>query len=393
MVSRPSSRASFSSGHHSVPESTFDGDPIEIIATSHQKPATLSSARRQEAHDHPRLDLTQVSASRGRASAPPKPVGKREARSAHERPEWNEPQPSVSRASSQRSRSRHPATAIKQEHVDSALDIKMEPQDGNLTNADSHDISLRRNNRGAVNLTQQHPDVQSLLGLALDYFLGFYLLKCAYPDIRLKTTFYQDALTLSARDLNLPLIEARLRQDAEYRSGLATVLSGRVSLWRGKVKGAALQVVHGHYHVQHDCAGLVSRLLDNTFQFGKPDNRRPYEHPAIPAVVSCFFKGPNSIAERVEAMFVRNPAGNLEASQAMVALACAGVHSTLEDFSTGEYKQSDFEGSRVQDIYEYHSLMEDIFNVASRGSSFAKGTNAPLNTLQQEALSMLDWSD
>jgi hypothetical protein len=44
-------------------------------------------------------------------------------------------------------------------------------------------------------------------------------------------------------------------------------------------------------------------------------------------VASCFFKGPNSIAERVEAMFVRNAAGNLEASQSMVALSCAGVSS------------------------------------------------------------------
>jgi hypothetical protein len=43
-------------------------------------------------------------------------------------------------------------------------------------------------------------------------------------------------------------------------------------------------------------------------------------------VASCFFKGPNFIAERVEAMFVRNAAGNLETSS-MVALSCAGVSS------------------------------------------------------------------
>jgi hypothetical protein len=103
------------------------------------------------------------------------------------------------------------------------------------------------------------------------------------------------------------------------------------------------------------------------------------------------------------------------------------IFSTVDDYSTGEHKPTDFEGSRVQDVYEvhimilqkleaehpeqYHTMMENIFNVAScvapafflsrlptqpyirRGSSFAKGTKAPLTLLQQEALSMLDWSD
>ncbi|KAJ7314167.1 hypothetical protein DFH08DRAFT_972919 [Mycena albidolilacea] len=93
----------------------------------------------------------------------------------------------------------------------------------------------------------------------------------------------------------------------------------------------------------------------------------------------------------------------------MVALSCAGIFSTVDDYSTSEHKPTDFEGSHVQDVYEvhimilqkleakhpeqYHTMMENIFNVALRGSSFAKGTKAPLTLLQQEGLSMLDWSD
>ncbi|KAJ7818905.1 hypothetical protein B0H14DRAFT_2837945 [Mycena olivaceomarginata] len=344
MFSRPSSRASFSSGHYSVPESNFD--PIEVSSdsdSSDSDPAMRGALSGMKAARE-RLPVpvkvhfssycnsepppaTKVNSplrsvppsARGRTSAPQKPVGKREAQRAQE-------------------------TTIKHEYAD-PVHVKAEPEDGTFTSTGgSGDISLRKNSRGTLNLTKQHPDVQNVLGLAIDYFLGFYLLKCAYPDLHVKTTFYQDALTRSARDLKLPLLQTRLREDADYRSGLSTVLFGRISIWRGKVKAAAHQVVYGHYQVQHDCAGLVTRLLDkqsfiyphkadkidprtHEVTHGKPDKRRPYEHKGVPAVASCFFKGPNSIAERVEAMFVRNAAGNLEASQSMVALSCAGVSS------------------------------------------------------------------
>jgi hypothetical protein len=114
-------------------------------------------------------------------------------------------------------------------------------------------------------------------------------------------------------------------------------------------------------------------------------------------VVGGFFKGNNSIVERIQAMLERNEAGNYEATQPMVAIACAGVqniyltsipslthsqiHSVLDDHSTGEYKKSNFDGSRVQDIYDVHILlletikeekpdkyrvmMENIFTLAS----------------------------
>ncbi|KAJ7803880.1 hypothetical protein B0H14DRAFT_3154279 [Mycena olivaceomarginata] len=434
MLSRPSSRASFSSGHYSVPESNFDPNevssdsdssdsdpamcgafsglkaareclpaPVKTTVTSRherQQPAKASSA--------PSAPKPETTSKAG----PHQPVGKREAKRAQERPEWNDPRPSVSRASGQRSRSRHPSITIKHEYAE-PVHIKAEPEDSTLTSTGgSDDINLRKNRRGTLNLTKQHPDVQNVLGLAIDYFLGFYLLKCAYPDLRVKTTFYQDALTWSARDLKLPLLQTRLREDADYRSGLSTVLFGRISIWRSKVKTAAHQVVYGHYQVQHDCAGLKMDPRTHEVTHGKPDKRRPYEHKGVPAVASCFFKGPNSIAERVEAMFVRNAAGNLETSQSMVTLSCAGIFSTVDDYSTGEHKPTDFEGSRVQDVYEVHimilqkleaehpeqyhyeyfmysffsSIGNQIFNLAERLSLFEVFLAAYSNEFRNEGL-------
>ncbi|KAJ7083908.1 hypothetical protein C8R43DRAFT_1051903 [Mycena crocata] len=125
--------------------------------------------------------------------------------------------------------------------------------------------------------------------------------------------------------------------------------------------------------------------------------------------MNAFFKGDNSISERVEAMFVRNAAGNLEATQAMVALSCAAIHNTLEDWSSGEHKPTNFDGNRVQDVYDVHilllekmkkenpdkyrSLMEDLFTKASRGSSFTKGSKAATSLLAKEALAMIDFTE
>ncbi|KAJ7498331.1 hypothetical protein B0H11DRAFT_2189657 [Mycena galericulata] len=100
-------------------------------------------------------------------------------------------------------------------------------------------------------------------------------------------------------------------------------------------------------------------------------------HDGVSAVVATFFKGQNSIAEKIEALFVPNEAGNLEATQPMVAIACAAIHSSLEDYSSGGHKHTNFEGSRIQEIYDlhimileklkhqkpaqYHEIMEHIF--------------------------------
>ncbi|KAJ7220263.1 hypothetical protein GGX14DRAFT_560071 [Mycena pura] len=87
---------------------------------------------------------------------------------------------------------------------------------------------------------------------------------------------------------------------------------------------------------------------------GRPDNSKPYRHGAIGAVVGAFFKGKNPPADRIATMFVPNEAGNYEATAPMVSTACATIYSTLGDWQTGEHKPSDFDGSRVQDVYETH---------------------------------------
>ncbi|KAJ7847904.1 hypothetical protein B0H14DRAFT_3674312 [Mycena olivaceomarginata] len=419
--SRPSSRASFSSGYQSVPASEFvveissdsdsDSDPsmqaaFSSMSAAHARaPALKATIRKTSTPKVKYLIFLSFRYSLVRYSTLPpscqswfRRMDAAQAVLDLQRPVWNNER-AISRAPSHR-----PSVGVKLEPQDAAFvpGIKRESED-RAQIEDDNNIDIRN----------------------------------PYPDVPLKTQFAFDSLSRSARDQNFTSIHWRLLNDEAYREGLATVLSqlfGRISTFRGNVKAGG-----GKHHLREIwCPTGLRRPRreahrwpvklnprTNLIEFGQADCKRPYEHEAIPAVVGGFFKGNNSIVERIQAMLERNEAGNYEATQPMVAIACAGVqniyltsipslthsqiHSVLDDYSTGEYKRSNFDGSRVQDIYDVHILlletikeekpdkyrvmMENIFTLASRGTSFTKGTKAAPTLLQKEALAKLDLSD
>ncbi|KAJ7783990.1 hypothetical protein DFH07DRAFT_948993 [Mycena maculata] len=451
---RSLSRASFSSGHQSVPESehidissddeeesdpgmraAFAGinaahqrapaprplaldrsgipatHPTRTQDTSTRKSLTKARTRPAEPTQPQKVDLAALVADKY-SKKPEKPRGKREVQREHERPRWN------AETSMPRAPARKPGI------VKVKLEVKPEPADVGLPPPTAHtgSIDIRFDGK-RVGLKNQHPDVKKTGQLAIDYYLGFHLLKNSYPDVLEATKFAKDALLRSARHLGFKAIEARLIADDEYREALTTLV-GRVSTFRGQVKPAATSSIYGNYKVQHGCADLVARLLAGVSYIyphrpdkfdpksslvipGKPDGKKPFEHEGIPAVIATFFQGQESIAEKIAALFNRNENGNLEVPQPMVAMSCAGLHSTFDDWSSGEHRPTNFDGHRVQEIYElhilllkkletdkpvqYHETMERIFLQASRGSvAFAKSFKVPPSLLQQEALAMLD---
>ncbi|KAJ7504016.1 hypothetical protein B0H11DRAFT_2222113 [Mycena galericulata] len=350
------------------------------------KNATKSHHQSGEQMKPPKLDLAQMqSNSRGRSTVPEKPRGKRELQRDQERPAWDSEIP--------RAPSRKPSTTVR---------VKEEPSEAPVPRRikQEHEVQASRTSLSTFQRTLQ---------LAIDYYLGFHLTKSTYPELLLKAKFANDALIRSAQDQDFTAILARLTGDKDYRESLATVLSGRVSSFRGSVKITATSILYGKYAYIYP---HKPDKIDPRTQLpiaGKPNTKKPFMHDGVSAVVATFFKGQNSIAEKIEALFVPNEAGNLEATQPMVAIACAAIHSSLEDYSSGGHKHTNFEGSRIQEIYDlhimildklkhqkpaqYHEIMEHIFAEASRGSSFAKGSKAPPTLLQKEALAMLDLSD
>ncbi|KAJ7206576.1 hypothetical protein GGX14DRAFT_568136 [Mycena pura] len=285
---------------------------------------------------------------------------------------------------------------------------------------DTDDISLVPNARGTINLRAQRPKPQKTLGLGLDYFLAHLIHESFYPDVPDRARFILNALTTAANDLNYADVAAEIARDtpngrilSEYGEGLGSVLHGRTSTTRRPAKHAAETNMFSSYGVQNESHALIGRLqkgqafiyphkastIDPTSQTvnpGRPETNKPYLHPGVTAVVAdTFFNGPTT--------FVPNAHGNLEATAPMVAISCAAIYDTFEDWKTGVHKPTDFEGKRVQDAYELHHIllaqfkvdrpdiyrvtMETIFQKASAGSSFSKhGASKKPTLLQQEAL-------
>ncbi|KAJ7489502.1 hypothetical protein FB451DRAFT_1390648 [Mycena latifolia] len=343
-------------------------------------------------------------------------------------PSWNL-KCSVSHRPAGRSTARKSWTLIKREPQDVPLARPIKNEDGvspAITLDEAETIEICYNDRNQVAMKTQHPDVKCILQLAIEYYLGFHMTMNFYPDFQLRTKFSVDSLTCAVRDLSLTAIHAKIVNEKEYREVLGTVPLGRISGFRGEVKPMARSLLYGEYKVQHNCADLVARLLrgeayiyphkpdtvdprTRNVVHGKPERKQPYMHTAVPKVVHQFFQGQNSIAEWIKALFKKNEKGNYEATQPLVAISCAAIHSTLEDWVSGQLKQTNFDSSRVQDNYEihimllqkiekdtperYHMTMEHIWTEVSCGSYYAKGPKAPPTLFQKEVLALLDLSD
>ncbi|KAJ7285555.1 hypothetical protein C8J57DRAFT_1496293 [Mycena rebaudengoi] len=225
-----------------------------------------------------------------------------------------------------------------------------------------------------------------MLQLGIEYYFGSLIFDSMYPGLKARVEFSRDALVSSAEHLEYPHIEERIRADLEYTKGLAAVLFGRVSGFRGKIKETSTAAIYGAYKIQNDslakhvckvtlpAEGNLSalwRCIDAEIGLPKPDRAlwtKAYQHPG---------------AIR---MFEKNKAGNYEVSRLMVAIAGAAIQSMLDDWKSSTHKLSNFEGSHCQKIYDlhmllletmlekepakYHSLMEGLFDVHSYKRNF-----------------------
>ncbi|KAJ7897588.1 hypothetical protein B0H14DRAFT_3589438 [Mycena olivaceomarginata] len=404
---RASSRASFSSGHHSVPESHIeisdsDSEPdsalragLSGLRTAHRRVADAAVIEKFQPPSNPKQTRKAVSEGPLRsevdARTSDKPRGKRELqREEQELPSWNPERPLV------RANSRKPsrATKVKVEPEDkhslsrshirkpsttaAKVKVKTEPVE-RLEDPDTDSIEIRLNERGAVGTKTQHRDVERMLQLAIDYYFGFHIIENMYPDLRGKTKFGYDSMARATRDLTLAAIANKLRDEEPYREGLVPVRISRESQNLGN-SGSVQKLRAGQTFIYPRKPGRMD-FQTNKMVPGEPDRKKPYQHDGVIAVAAGFFTGQAPIAERVEAMFVRNEAGNYEATPPMVAISCAALSDAMNDLSTGEHKFAKFEGSRVQDIYDvhiqllatlkqtkparYHSTMEMIFTKAS----------------------------
>jgi hypothetical protein len=97
---------------------------------------------------------------------------------------------------------------------------------------DSDNIQIRWSAGGAVNLKEQHPDVQKVLRLAIDYYMGNHMMENFYPDVHERANFAVESFVSAAEDLHFPNIASAVvvevsggRALSKYGEALAVVVS------------------------------------------------------------------------------------------------------------------------------------------------------------------------
>ncbi|KAJ7186353.1 hypothetical protein GGX14DRAFT_581110 [Mycena pura] len=374
----------------------LSGSRIDLSKISPPQPRGRHTARTEKRRTMEVPSWTSPSRGRSSSVAPLASSHARPARAPSSRaPSSQGPSASASRAQSASS-SRAPSTSVSRSYVSrTPADLRREaaqlqreyatpgrssssaPRSSRLSwhdddvetqsFDDTDDISLVPNARGTINLRAQRPKPQKTLGLGLDYFLAHLIHESFYPDVPDRARFILNALTTAANDLNYADVAAEIARDtpngrilSEYGEGLGSVLHGRTSTTRRPAKHAAETNMFSSYGVQNESHALIGRLqkgqafiyphkastIDPTSQTinpGRPETNKPYLHPAT--------------------TFVPNAHGNLEATAPMVAISCAAIYDTFEDWKTGVHKPTDFEGKRVQDAYELHHILLAQFKV------------------------------
>ncbi|KAJ6468790.1 hypothetical protein C8R45DRAFT_1167428 [Mycena sanguinolenta] len=402
---RPSSRASRSSGYMSVPASDHasDSDEADSDAEASATFAALSKAAQR---------VPPVDQSRGKSAKNSLPVdaptslplkkerGKRDIARDIEKPQFMDT--AISTKPHARGKLRDTSSIpkvkrepdelavhrqhVKKEHQSSSDIISISDSDDDtvpVINASSIQIVFRPD--GKVTLKSQHSRVERTVQLGIDFYLGYYLFKLAFPGTEQKNAFALDALLNSAYNLELLDVMEKIRADTMYRNFLTPLLHGRVSSFRLKVKNASDATITGNYALQGNMEARISFLITAMryiyplspgpvdLRTGKRgddvvDTTKPYMTAGIHStLLIAFFKGSPSVASKYSELFETNKDGRKELPASMVALGGTAVHSSLNEHRSGHHVQSKFEGNAVQEIYDTHILVLD--KLRAKGST------------------------
>ncbi|KAJ6459243.1 hypothetical protein C8R45DRAFT_1221410 [Mycena sanguinolenta] len=333
----PSSRASRSSGYMSVPASDHASDSDEAVSDAEASAtfAALSKASQR---------VPPVDQSRGKSAKNSRPVdaptslhlkkelGKRDIARDIEKPQFMDTVISTKPHARGKLRDTSSIPKVKREPDELAVHrqhvqkehqslsdiISISDSDDDtvpVINASSIQIVFRPD--GKVTLKSQHSRVERTVQLGIDFYLGYYLFKLAFPGTEQKNPFALDALLNSAYNLELP-------DPVDLRTGK-----------RG------------------------DDVVDTT---------KPYMTAGIHStLLIAFFKGSPSVASKYSELFETNKDGRKELQASMVALGGTAVHSSLNDDRSGHHVQSKFEGNAVQEIYDTHILVLD--RLRAKGST------------------------
>ncbi|KAI1782241.1 hypothetical protein LXA43DRAFT_861346, partial [Ganoderma leucocontextum] len=251
------------------------------------------------------------------------------------------------------------------------------------------DVAVVVRQKGRVQLTDQHGQVQRVCAVAIKEVLTNICIKNTFPDGPEKSgDFAKSALINAAKSLKYNEVAKKLRTDVEYWRKLASIPAQRVCNLRGKVKKAADPVVSTVFNLDNGDIDKVRWLHDglryiypHDYEQDTVDGEKAYSQPIFYQVLrNAFFNKARSfgftIVDRFEPSHPEHP-DEKEIPSVLLALAAMVVFASIEDHRMSRSEVGDFKGNVFLDAYRanmdilseiksdnigaYHRLTHDLY--------------------------------
>lgn len=251
-------------------------------------------------------------------------------------------------------------------------------------------------NMRMIHISEQPQLLQRIIKAAIRKAIGDVIFDTAYRSVDEQVKYNRKTLRSCARKFGANAYAHRFRVDHAFGKVTGRVLNGRVSKYRGDIKKVAMAKVEGFYKLLEgpDCRDVIEHLRSKKRYIypvnaeGDLQPTKPFFHLAmISTLREAFFTGSRgSFAERYQDRFVSSITDGprkqeRELPAAMVAMAATSIASSLDDYSTGVRRKTEFNADLYEDVYRshmamlatirenspnaYHRLMADLYNCTS----------------------------
>ncbi|KAH9975423.1 hypothetical protein BGW80DRAFT_1250991 [Lactifluus volemus] len=234
----------------------------------------------------------------------------------------------------------------------------------------------------SLSLNHQPPLVRALIKPAIHYMVGETLFRNAYIPLPDQEAFIRGLLTRLASSISSQALQDLVHEDERFVWLVTQLLLTRVSNIRGQVKKAVMPKVESLFAIPHDseeCKTYIKEILktgDYIYPFREASNHEfhffktlttfpqngavnrtaPFKHPIILSTLRDFIFSASrgSIAERHPKRFTSSITSAPQCDE--LEIPGSLVHASLQDWSGGFLKKTEFNAEMFEDVYRGHEL-------------------------------------
>ncbi|KAF8065172.1 hypothetical protein FPV67DRAFT_1628477 [Lyophyllum atratum] len=296
--------------------------------------------------------------------------------------------------------------------------VSPEPKDNSAWPLQAHYVPPPPGSRNLA-LTAQPAPVHALIKAAIRQVTGDALVVDAYPSPATIDDYFCQLLIGIAKDLGFLALSDRIAIDKALCDYISRLLATRLSNVRCGAKKITLPKIETSYSLEgtnQERQEMVKRFLttgDYIYPRTGPTNNlvhrtKPFHHPMIiSSIREYYFSGTRgSIATKHASRFTSSietgpQALELEIPLPMVCTIATATYASIEDWSSGFLKKSEFNADAYEDVYRghelflnnirtnrpgaYHRLMADLYKEVANTQA---GHSA--NVVANNAMAILD---